>query len=506
MTRPYTARDHLPTTLMTAAQVKQLDQQAIERLHGDGFELMSRAGEAAFACLLQRWPDCDSLVVVAGPGNNGGDGYVLAALACYHGMHTQLQTLGDHTQLSDSAEQARAMAQSAGVDIVPWQGLPDGCDLVVDALFGIGLNTELTGDYAQAVAAINAHDAAVMALDIASGLQADTGVILGDAVRADLTVTFIGVKQGLLTAAGPDVSGDIAYASLSIDGDLLQPTPDACQRISWHVLQQQGSLPGARRGNSHKGEHGHALLVGGNRGMGGAIALAAESCYRSGAGLVSVATVEGHVPMLLSRRPELMVQEVTSGLALAPQLDKATSIGCGPGLGQDSWGQLMLQSVLASDVPLVLDADALNLLAKPQWQTSFAQRSVVLTPHPGEAARLLQVSREQIQADRFASAQQLAQRYQAVVVLKGQGTLVAHPDGRLCLCTDGNPGMASGGMGDVLTGVMAALLAQGYSAWQVAQMGVCIHSAAADLEAQAGGERGLLAADLMHSIRTLVNL
>lgn len=506
MTRPYTARDHLPTTLLTAAQVRQLDQLAIEQLGGNGFELMCRAAEAAFACLLQHWPQCDSVVVLAGPGNNGGDGYVLAALAAYHGMRVQVLTLGDHQTLSDSATSAREMAQQAGVDITPWQALPTGCDLLVDAIFGIGLNSAVGGDYAVAIEAINQHPAEVMALDIASGLHADSGAVLGCAVQADVTVTFIGVKRGLLTCDGPDVSGDLAFASLSVSSELLNKAPDECQRISWHLLQQQQALPGARRGNSHKGEHGHALLVGGNEGMAGAISLAAEAGYRTGAGLVSVATVAGHGQLLLMRRPEVMASEVYSGLCLPPMIARATALGCGPGLGQDSWAQLMLQVVLEADVPLVLDADALNLLAQPQWQQDFCGREVVLTPHPGEAARLLGQPIEHIQADRFGSALALAKKYQAVVVLKGQGTVIAHVDGRSRLCTDGNPGMACGGMGDVLTGVISAFLAQGHDAWLAAQLGVCVHSAAADLEAQANGSRGLLASDLMQSIRSLVNV
>ncbi|GGY46438.1 bifunctional NAD(P)H-hydrate repair enzyme [Bacterioplanes sanyensis] len=506
MTAPYTAKDHLPTQLMTAAQVRDLDQRAIAQLQGDGFELMRRAGEAAFAALLQRWPECESLVVLAGRGNNGGDGYVLAALAAYHGMRAQVQTLGDHDQLSASAQQARAMAQDAEVEILPWQPLPPQCDLVVDALLGTGLSADVSGDFAAAVAAINAHAAPVLALDVASGLNADTGRIMGTAVQADLTVTFIGIKRGLLTADGPDVSGDIAYASLSVDPSLFEEIKPSCERISFHQLQQQGRLLAKRRGNSHKGEHGHALLLGGAPGMGGAVALAAQACYRTGAGLVSVATSVDQRAMLLARQPELMVQEVNSGLDVEPMLKRATAIGCGPGLGQHSWGQLLLQPVLAASQPLVLDADALNLLAQPAWQTEFAGRQVILTPHPGEAARLLGVSRDQIQSQRFEQAQALAQRYKAVVVLKGQGTIVASPSGQLALCSDGNPGMACGGMGDVLTGVLTALLAQGLDAWQAACLGVCIHSAAADLQAQQQGQRGLLASDLMQSIRYLVNV
>ena len=205
------------------------------------------------------------------------------------------------------------------------------------------------------------------------------------------------------------------------------------------------------------------------------------------------------------RRPEVMVRAVESGLELQPLLSRAAVLAVGPGLGQSSWSELLLQQVLGDERPLLLDADALNILASPGWRCDFAGRDAVLTPHPGEAARLLGCSIAEVQADRFAAARKLAQEYQAVVVLKGQGSLIAAPDGRLALCTDGNPGMSSGGMGDVLSGVIAALLAQGMTPWAAARYGVCLHSAAADMVAARYGQRGLLASDLMMMLRELIN-
>jgi len=511
MNRPYSAKDHLPGELYSAAQVRELDALAIAQIHqesGDdgGFELMSRAAEAAFACMLERWPEEGSVCVFAGPGNNGGDAYVLAALACHHGLDVVFYTLGDHSQMSATASKAREMALEAGVepqafrDELVYEG-----SVIIDGLLGTGLNKAVEGEYAQAIAAMNAHLADVLSLDLPSGLNADSGQIMGSAVEASLTVTFIGVKQGLLTSDGPDVSGEVAFASLAIDPLIYHQEPANCERISWDRLERLGQRLSARRGNSHKGEFGHVMVVGGDHGMGGAVAMAVEAAGRCGSGLIRCATRSEHVTPILVRRPEAMVHAVESGLELQPLLEKSTVIACGPGLGQSSWSELLLQQVLHAESPMVLDADGLNLLASPGWKRSFAERDVIITPHPGEAARLLGTSIEQVQADRFTAARQLAQDYDAIVVLKGQGTLIATPEGKVALCTDGNPGMACGGMGDVLTGVIAALLAQGMSTWQAARYGVCIHSGAADLAAAANGQRGLLATDLMPYLRELMN-
>ena len=504
MNRPFTAKDHLPGELYTAAGVRELDRLAIAG-GISGFELMSRAGEAAFACLLERWPEEEQICVFAGPGNNGGDAWVLAALACCHGLAVRFYTVGDMSRQSETAKQARQMAEDAGVRAVPFNGgLDYSGRVIVDGLLGTGLNAEVQGDFARAITAINQHPAEVMALDLPSGLNADSGQVMGSAVAAAITVTFIGVKQGLLTASGPDVSGEIAFASLAVDPQLYRQVPATAERISWDCLERMGQRLAGRQGNAHKGDFGHVLVIGGDHGMGGAVAMAAEAAGRCGAGLVSAATRSEHVIPLLVRRPEVMVRGVESGLELQPLLARASVLAAGPGLGQGSWSELLLQQVLASELPLVLDADALNVLASPGWRQDFAGRDVIMTPHPGEAARLLGVTTAEVQADRFAAARALAERYQAVVVLKGQGSLIAGAEGNVALCTDGNPGMSSGGMGDVLSGVLAALLGQGMTARQAARYGVCLHSAAADVAARAG-QRGLLATDLMMFLRELSN-
>ncbi|MCD8532142.1 MAG: NAD(P)H-hydrate epimerase [Saccharospirillaceae bacterium] len=279
MNRPYTARDHLPGELYRADQVRELDRLATEQENISGFELMSRAGEAAFACLLERWPDEQQICVFAGPGNNGGDAWVLAALARYHGMDVCFYTLGDLQQQSDSARQAREMALESGVKPQLFSGELDyEGRVIVDGLLGTGLNAAVRGDYDLAITAINQHWADVLALDLPSGLNADTGRIMGNAVEATLTVTFIGMKRGMLTAAGPDVCGAIAFASLAVDPLLYRQLPADAERISWDRLDRLGQRLPSRLGNAHKREFGHVLVVGGDQGMGGGGGHGRRSC------------------------------------------------------------------------------------------------------------------------------------------------------------------------------------------------------------------------------------
>lgn len=506
MKRPFSPRDHLLGDIFTVASVRELDSRIIARMGDNGYELMSHAAEAAFALLLARWPDVRSLCIFAGPGNNGGDAWVMASLALLHNLNVTFYTLGDISRQSEAAAEARQAALHAGVEPMSFSGELDfDGELIIDGLLGTGLNAEVQGEYAAAIAAINQHPGDVLSLDIPSGLNADTGAVMGSAVKATQTVTFIALKAGLLTADGPDYTGDLACASLDLTPADKHAVPPLAERISWHQLDQQKRRLPSRMGNSHKGSYGHALLIGGDHGAGGAVAMAVDACSRSGAGKVSCATRPLHVPVILNQRPECMVHGVDSGLQLSDLLAQATAVGCGPGLGLKSWSELLLQPVLNDDTSLVLDADALNILSSPGWHADFRERQVVLTPHPGEAARLLGKTTAGIQQDRPSAAKALASKYQAVVVLKGQGTLIASAQGQMALCTDGNPGMASGGMGDVLTGVIAALLAQGRSAWDAATLGVCVHSAAADLAAAEGGQVGLLATDLLPLIRELLN-
>lgn len=507
MHKPYSARDHLPVELYRAEQVRQLDQVVIQQQGIPAFDLMERAGEAAFAALLGRWPQVNQICVLAGRGNNGGDAYVVAALAKHHGMQVCFYALGDHDQLSPESQQARTMAIDAGVDIQPWRGeCSCDSDLFIDGLLGTGLSGDVSGDYLQAIETINrCNHASVLALDIPSGLCANTGRILGNAVKADMTISFIAVKQGMLTLDGPDYCGQLGFADLGTAKESRDQITDFKQRISWSLLNKNNQLLAPRSGNSHKGAHGHLLVVGGDYGTAGAVLMASQSALRSGAGLVTCLTQPEHVAASLAACPEVMVNGVQSGLELDKPVSMANVIVVGPGLGQRSWGQLLLQRLIVeaeqAQKPLVLDADALNLLGRfPQVRELTG--AVIMTPHPGEAARLLNCSVADVQQDRYAAVHKLAQAYNAIVILKGQGTLIS--DGQQTfVCSDGNPGMATGGMGDILAGVIGALLAQGLDALSAAKLAVCAHSAAADIACE-DGQIGLMATDLLPHIRRLV--
>jgi ADP-dependent NAD(P)H-hydrate dehydratase / NAD(P)H-hydrate epimerase len=491
-----------PEQLHDAAGVRELDRRAIEQAGIAGETLMIRAGEAAFARMQAHWPRCGRPAIVCGAGNNGGDGYVVALLALRAGLHPQVYAA---TEVDALRGDARTMAERALAEGVPVQvlsqSLPEfgGHDLIVDGLLGTGLCGPVRAPQRALIDAINAAGLPVLALDIPSGLSADTGAVLGAAVQADATATFVGMKRGLLTGAGPACCGVLSYHDLAIPAELLNSLPAACQRVS--LTQLPATLPRRRR-DAHKGDNGHVLVVGGDHGYAGAVLLAAEAAARAGAGLVSVATRADHVAALVGRRPELMVRAVEHGDDLAPLLARASVVVCGPGLGQNAWGFGLLQAVLAAGLPMVLDADALNLISAHglQWRSA-----AVLTPHPGEAARLLEMEVVTVQADRFAAVRALAARYGAAVLLKGPGTLIADQAGSLALVDAGNPGMASGGMGDVLSGIIGALLAQGVNPYDAARFGALVHAVAADQAVFGDGERGLLATDLMMPLRRLLN-
>ena len=481
--------------LYTAAQVRALDAAATAGGIA-GSELMRRAAAAALAVLRARWPEARRIVVLAGSGNNGGDGLLLAAQARAAGFDARVLMLTASS--GGEAVMAYATARAAGVPIAQADAaamsLPVA-DVYVDALYGSGLNRAPTGTAATWIAALQPHAPRVLALDIPSGVDADTGMPRGAAVRAAATVCFVGWKRGLHTGRAAEHVGARTLATLDLPHALL-----ASQRPDAVLLAAAALSPRDRA--AHKGAFGHVLVIGGDHGMGGAARLAGEAALRAGAGLVSVATRAAHVAALLAARPELMVHAVETADALASPLTRASVLALGPGLGQGSWGESLSAAALAGDRPVVVDADALNLLARAPRILSMP---AVLTPHPGEAARLLGTDIAAVTGDRYAAVRALAARYGAVIVLKGAGSLIADSGGRVAVCPWGNPGMAAGGMGDVLTGVIAALLAQGLAPWDAACMGVGLHARAGDAAARAGGERGLCATDLFVPLRALLN-
>lgn len=345
------------------------------------------------------------------------------------------------------------------------------------------------------IEAMNASDNPIIAVDIPSGIHADSGKVLGAAVRAEHTVSFIGLKQGLFSAEAPDYVGQLSFNDLKVPTPVYQHVTPSAERICWPGVQNR--LP-PRASNGHKGDYGHVLIIGGDYGMAGAVRLAAESALRVGAGLVSVVTRQAHTVAMAASLPEVMWLDSEDPNALRSVMARADVIAVGPGLGQSPWGQKMLAVALDCNLPLVVDADGLNLLA----QERYSRKNWVLTPHPGEAGRLLEKSSREINQQRFDNAKYLAEKFNAQVVLKGHGSLVASPEGCLALCTDGNPGMATAGMGDTLTGIIAGLIAQGLSLYDSTCVGVSMHAAAGDLAAQRG-ERGLVASDVISCLQGL---
>jgi len=457
--------------------------------------LMERAGTAAFDTLKLHWPDAKKLCIVCGTGNNGGDGFVVARLAEEEGLEVEVLIVGDSNNIKGDALAAKQRLEGCGVTTHTYGlGKLPLADLVVDAVFGTGLKGAVSGDELYAINAINQHGTPVLALDIPSGLLADTGHVEGEVVHADVTISFIGLNQGLLTAKGPDCCGELIFDDLQIPSGAKRKVPSTVKslRIPSPIFKKRDK-------ESHKGLFGHVLVIGGDIGMSGAARLACEAALRTGTGLVSLATRYAHASMINSARPEIMSYPAERDSEIDFLIEKADVIAVGPGLGRSEWAATMFVAAINSGKPLIVDADGLNILAIEQ------RDNWILTPHPGEAARLLDITPDEIQADRFSAVKQIAEKYGGTVILKGNGSLI-YSDGTTYLCDEGNPGMASGGMGDVLTGIIASLLAQGFSMTDAANVGVHLHAAAGDTAAKGAGERGLLASDLMPAIRRLVNL
>ncbi|MDH5785281.1 MAG: NAD(P)H-hydrate dehydratase [Chromatiales bacterium] len=490
--------ERLPYALYRAEQVRELDRLAIDYYGISGTSLMGAAGQVLFDEIRRSFPRARSIAVMCGGGNNAGDGYVTARLARQAGLTVELHHLVDPDELKGEARHACDEAIAAGVSMINYDGQTlDGWDLIIDALIGTGLNAPVEGVWREAIEQINGAATPVIAADIPSGLNADSGVAMGAAVRADVTVSFIGLKRGMFTADGPDHCGRLLFSDLGIPHEVYDHIPGHAQRLDYEAVS---AALGPRRCNSHKGDYGHVLVIGGDKGMAGAVHMAAEAAARSGAGLVSVATRAAHAAMISAARPELMCHAIEQPEQLTPLLNRATVVVIGPGLGQDNWGRTMLSRVLDCKLPLVVDADAINLLAgEPYYHNKW-----VLTPHPGEAARLIGCTTSEVQQDRFGAAASIAASYGGVVVLKGAGTIIEALGGEAGICSAGNPGMACGGMGDLLAGVIGALIAQGMGLEQAASVGVTLHGEAADRAAEQG-ERGMIASDLLPQIRRLAN-
>ena len=481
------------------------DVRAIEAAAAAGKKppaLMEKAGLAA-AELARDLPGGTGkpVLVLAGPGNNGGDAFVVARQLKKWYHKVTVVFAGDEKKLSADARAALAAWRKAGGSITPSLPASRQWALVVDGIFGIGLEREVSGLYAGWIAAINGMDAPVLALDAPSGLHSDSGRVMGCAVRATRTVTFIALKPGLLTLDGPDHCGELHLRALDLDAQSIRPASGSL--VGADVLA--GALR-PRRINSHKGDYGSVGVIGGDHGMVGAALLAGRAALKLGTGRVYVGLIARDAPLLDAEQPELMLRTADEVL----KLGNLSCLAVGPGLGQSPDAAFYLDWALKSRLPLVIDADALNLIAASgtlKKQLIQIDTVKLLTPHPAEAARLLGTTTRDVQADRVGAALKLAKDLKSLVVLKGAGSICAAPDGTWHINTSGNPGMASAGMGDVLTGMIAALLSQGAEPRTALLAGVYLHGAAADRAVAGGiGPVGLTATDTIDAARALLNL
>ena len=479
-------------------QIKACEQDALTVYSMNEHELMSQAGTEAFFFVRKLYPQVQQIAVFCGAGNNAGDGYVLARLAHEQGIVVTVYQCKALEDLPFAAQTAAEQALSCGVVCHSAdEPLDMEAELIVDALLGTGLKGLVHGVIATAINQINSSGLPVVSLDVPSGLNADTGEVANFCVKATTTITFIGLKTGMYTLDGPDYCGDIQCKPLQLQSCLAKIKPYAYllnkATFSWPVMP--------RKKNSHKGDYGSVLVIGGGPGMPGAVSLVAKAAMRSGAGAVHIATWAPHAHSLVPIIPEAMIWGVKTAEDLQPLLAKASICVIGPGLGQSDWAQALFLTAITSQLPMVIDASALRLLAEyPQIDDNW-----ILTPHPGEAARLLSCSSTEIQKDRYKAATKIQHQYGGVVVLKGMGTIIQTPDKNTFTCSEGNPGMASAGMGDVLSGIIAGLCAQGLTLPEAAKLGVWAHAVAGDTKAQALGGSGLLASDLFDIVPKVLN-
>jgi NAD(P)H-hydrate epimerase len=497
--------------IVSSEHVKSVEPKAAQKAGCSMFELMQRAGEAAFQSLKRKWPKAQNILVVAGNGNNAGDGYVLAKLALIEGMKVIVVCQDPKRELQGDAKQAQSEWHiMGGISQQFTEQNYAQFDVIVDALLGTGLNGEVSNVFQSIIQKINQTNTPVLSIDLPSGMFANTGQALPICIKADATVTFIAIKPGMITGEGKECCGKLNFADLEVDAEFFSLANSDTQLAHWQMLQPLK----ARAVNGNKGTFGKLLCIGGNQGMPGAIRLSAEAALRTGAGLVKVYCHESSSLSISSGRPEIMLTHED----LEAALNWCTNIIIGPGLGQDDWAHQQFSDLFAhlkrKPKPLVIDADALNLLASKQHDTNLLEilaqlPALVLTPHPGEASRLLQCSIAEIEDNRYAASKNLTQKYSSNCVLKGAGTIIrsinSQQETQYWVCKGGNAGMATAGMGDLLTGIIGAFLAQDYDAQQAAVYGVCAHAEAGDRIALQFGQRGMIASDLLQPLRSIIN-
>jgi len=502
--------------IVTVEQIKNIDRRAIREFGIPGSVLMENAAAAVMAEIEKFFPGLDGMRVgiICGKGNNGGDGLALARRLNIRGVPVRVALLASFGAVKGDAKINLSILRKMGVeiaqnavthaiaDIIAWS------DILVDAVLGVGLSTPLKGIYASAVEMMNSSGRPVVAIDMPTGINADTGEVMGSAVRADLTVTMALLKRGIVLHPGARHAGTVRIADIGIPPQAVEK-----EKINVRLLNQGfgWGLIGRREPDAHKGDFGHLMVVAGSFGKAGAAIMAARGALRAGAGLVSVATPNSLVPIIQQQIFEAMCIpsaesiDGTLGIGADDELLKAAakmnSCVIGPGLSTHyETIQVVRSLVQRLTIPMVIDADGLNALVGALDAIKQVKAPIIMTPHPGEFGRLLGVSPGEVQKDRIGVASDFAANYKVIVVLKGAGTVIATPDGRVFVNSTGNPGMATGGTGDVLTGMIGSLLAQGYTASQAACLGVYLHGLAGDLAAKEKGEEAMIAGDLIEKI------
>lgn len=503
--------------VISAESMQRLDRRAIEECGIPGLTLMENAGMGCAKEIVARYGACPEprAAIMSGKGNNGGDGYVIARLLRERGWHVAVFVLARRDEIKGDAR--TNLDRLAGIPLVFYPEEVDrercGRDLrdatvIVDALLGIGLKSQVTGLYAEIIGMINNSGKPVVSVDIPSGIDATTGTVLGCAVTADLTVTFAAAKCGHVLHPGAEYSGALRNVDIGIPEELTASAE------GYEFLDGDAVKPLLKRRSrsAHKGDGGHCLIIAGSTGMSGAAAMAANSAVRAGAGLVTLAAPAGINQILATKTTEVMTIPLADGgsghlcSAAKETIEKAMAgknvVAMGPGIGRSPEAAQLIRELSASiTLPLIIDADGLNALSEDTGLL-LARKSdiVILTPHPGEMSRLAGLPISQVEEDRIGIARGLAVKHRVFLILKGARTIIAAPDGSVAINGSGNPGMATGGMGDVLTGVLAALIAQGYDPFTACRLGVFIHGFAADLVAREKGEIGISAVDVQERL------
>jgi len=502
--------------VVTAEVMQQLDRRAIEEAGIPGVVLMENAGRGAVGVLLENYPEVLSgtVAIIAGKGNNGGDGFVIARYLVNRGISVRIFLLGARGKIQGDAKVNLDCALKMHIplteieDTAGWKahrGELEGCTLIVDAIFGTGLTSDIGGLIGEVINDLNGASIPKVAVDLPSGLHPDTGAVMGTCVQADCTVTFGLPKRGLFLYPGAQCAGRIKIVDISIPSSFVDEAALSDHVVSFAAMSQALKV---RDPNSHKGDYGHVLVIAGSRGKTGAAALACQAAARVGAGLVTLGIPDALHAIMEQKLTEVMTEplpEHHKGFMGIGSLKKIQELmvgkkvlALGPGLStHEDTVKLVHAIIQESSIPVVVDADGINALGAHPALLHQVHIPVVLTPHPGEMARLLGVSVREVQRDRIAIAKDFAQRYGCYLVLKGARSLIAEPDGSLCINLTGNPGMASGGMGDILTGMIPGFIAQGYDCATSTKLAVFAHGLAGDLLSSERGPVGCIAGDVL---------